>query len=409
MSTLMRVRSLLLSLTLTLLPGVLVTPLTASVCPFCDAPTLMMAEQVEQSDHLLLGRWQKGQKPTDAAAGSSTFEILEISKSLSDRFEPGATLELPHYVAGSEQKNYLLMGPDGRLADWHIPQEVSDAAWTYLANIPTPVVDPAQQTERLAYFLDFLEHPDLIVSNDAYGEFASAPYEIIKPLRDRIPREKVRQWILDPATSVTRIGLYGLLLGLAGTEEDARAMEHKILVPDASFRLGIEGVMAGYLMIRGEDGLQVLEEKKMIARTYTNPEGEEVRLPFAEVYAAMQTLRFMWTYEPDIIPKGRLKQSMRLLLERPELSDLVIADLARWKDWDSLDRLVAMYDEEKFNIPSVKRAIVRFLYYCSKDVDSTAGEDAALPEHAQKALAALKVLEEKDPKTVGDAKRYLIR
>jgi hypothetical protein len=299
--------------------------------------------------------------------------------------------------------------PDGRLTDWHVPQEVTDAAWKYLSEMPTPVVDPSKQSERLAYFLDFLEHPDLIVSNDAYGEFASAPYDVIKTLKDRIPRERVRKWLMDPATSVTRIGLYGLLLGQCGTEDDAQAMEQKILVPDATFRLGIEGVMAGYLLIRGEPGLQVLEEKKMLATTYINAEGEEVRLPFAEVYAAMQTLRFMWTYEPDRIPRERLKQSMRLLLERPELSDLVIADLARWKDWESLDRLVAMYDEERFNIPSVKRAIVRFLYYCSKDVDESGGEAGATPEYVQRATGALQVLEEKDPKTVGDAKRYLIR
>jgi hypothetical protein len=380
-----------------------------NVCPFCDAPTLMMAEQVEQSDHLLLGKWQAGRRPTDTVAGGSTFEILKVSKSLGDRFAPGQTLELPHYIAGSDQKNYLLMGPDGRLADWHIPQEVSDSAWDYLSSIPTPVVDPEQQVERLAFFLDYLEHPDLIVSNDAYGEFAAAPYEIITPLKDRIPREKVRQWLLDPATPVTRTGLYGLLLGQCGTEDDALAMEQKILVPEASFRLGIEGVMAGYLMIRGEAGLQVLEEKKMRATTFVNAEGEEVRLPFAEVYAAMQTLRFMWTYEPDVIDRERLKQSMRILLERPELSDLVIADLARWKDWDCLDRMVAMYDEEKFNIPSVKRAIVRYLYYCSKDVPSSDSETADVPEHVEKATAALKVLEEKDPRTVGDAKRYLIR
>ena len=51
----------------------------------------------------------------------------------------------------------------------------------------------------------------------------------------------------------------------------------------------------------------------------------------------------MWTYEPDIIPKGRLKESLRLLLDRPELADLVIADLSRWKDWKIMDRLMTIY------------------------------------------------------------------
>ncbi len=120
----------------------------------------------------------------------------------------------------------------------------------------------------------------------------------------------------------------------------------------------------------------------------------------------MQTLRFMWTYEPDRIPKDRLKESMRILLDRPELADLVIADLARWKDWGVQERLMAMYDEEEFDIPSIKRAIIRYMYYCSEDKEK---EASVVPEYAVAAAEHLKVLEEKDPKTVRNAKRFLIR
>ncbi len=380
-------------------------------CPFCDAPSLLMSEQIQQCDHVLLGRWVSGEKPTETRAGTAKFEIIAVQRSSSDRFQVGETIELPQYIAGSETSNYALMGPDGRLEDWQSPMEVSEPGWKYLAELPEPATDPVKQSQRLLYALKHLEHPDLMISNDAYSEFAAAPYEVITPLRDQFPREKLRQWVLDPKTSVTRMGLYGLLLGLCGQEEDAAAIEKKILVPDLDFRLGIEGVMSGYLLIRGEPGLQFLEETKMTATTCVNAAGEEVKLPFSETYAAMQALRFMWTYEPDRLSKDRLKQSMRLLLERPELSDLVIADLARWKDWQIQDRLMAMYDDEKFNIPAVKRAIVRFLYYCSQDkpAPSEGAADEAIPEYAVTAAAYLAELEKKDPKTVNDAKRYLIR
>jgi hypothetical protein len=169
--------------------------------------------------------------------------------------------------------------------------------------------------------------------------------------------------------------------------------------------------MAGYMLIRGEEGLKVLEDAKMRTRVAQNAEGKEVALPFSETYAVMQALRFMWTYEPDRLPKERLKQSMQILLDRPELADLVITDLARWKDWSVQDRLMAMYDDEKFSIPAIRRAIVRYLYYCSQDKGEPAadGTEAVRPEHAVRADENLKLLEEKDPKTVGDAKRYLIR
>lgn len=400
----------LMSLAILGLLAVSGTAVCLTACPFCDAPALMMAEQIQLCDHLLLGRWTGGTKPTETLAGTAKFEILKVARSAGERYQPGQTLELPQYIAGSDKVTYALMGPDDRPEEWHAPTEVSETGWKYLSELPPPVTDPAKQTERLVFAIGYLEHPDLLVSNDAYAEFAAAPYEVIVPLKDRFPRENLRKWVMDPNTAVTRIGLYGLLLGLCGQEDDAAAMEKKILVPDLDFRLGIEGVMAGYLLIRGEAGLTVLEESKMLATTCVNTAGEEIKLPFSETYAAMQALRFMWTYEPDRISKDRLKQSMRLLLERPELSDLVIADLSRWKDWQIQDRLMQMYDDEKFNIPAVKRAIVRYLYYCSQDKGAaTDGAPAGVPEHVTAAEAHLAELEKKDPKTVGDAKRYLIR
>jgi hypothetical protein len=376
------------------------------MCPFCDAPSLTMSEQVDQSGHLLLGEWVGGDKPTNKTAGASRFKIVKVAKSKDDAFKVGEEIELPQFVSGKESALYILMGPETKLIDWHTPSEATDASWKYLSSLPVLETEQAKQIERLAFFLDYLQSPELMVSNDAYAEFASAPYEVIKPLADRMPREKLREWVSDPETPVTRMGLYGLLLGLCGKEEDAAAMKAKILMPDSDFRLGIEGVMSGYLMIAGEEGLKVLEEKKMKAKTYVNKDGEEVKLPFSETYATMQSLRFMWTYEPDRIAKDRLKLSMRTLLPRPELADLVIADLARWEDWGVQDELLAMYDNEEFDIPSIKRAIVRYFFYCSEDKEE-GSED--IPEYAIAAAEHLKMLEEKDPKTVKNAKRFLIR
>ena len=389
--------------------AILLAPGTGSAiayfCPFCDAPSLTLSEQLDQTEHLLLAKWTGGDKPTNESAGSARFLIVEVGKSKDDIFKVGEEIELPQYLAGDKDTLYILMGPDTKLIDWHVPSEATRSAWEYVSNLPPLVTGEQEQVERLAYFLKYLEHPQITVSNDAYAEFAAAPYEVIKPLRDRMPREKLRQWIMDPETSVTRLGLYGLLLGLCGQEEDAAAMKDKILHPEADFRLGIEGVMSGYLIITGEAGLKVLEDSKMHAVTYTNKEGEEKKLPFSETYAAMQTLRFVWSYEPDCIPKDRLKESMRTLLSRPELSDLVIADLARWKDWGVQDVLMTMYDDETFDIPSIKRAIIRYMYYASKDIPE---DTDAVPPHAASAAKHLKTLEEKDPKNVRNTKRFLI-
>ncbi len=382
----------------------------ACVCPFCDAPSLMLSEQIGQCDHLLRAKWLEGEKPVNLRGGSSKFEILDVSFSKEDRFQKGQIVEMPQYIAGSETSTYTLMGPDDRLEDWHVPAEVTDTSWNYLSTMPSAVKGAEAQSERLLFFLDYFEDPDLMVSNDAFAEFAAAPYEIIVPLKDRLPREKIIGWLQDPKTPVTRTGFYGMLAGICGHSEDAAILEKKIVTLDADFRLGIEGVMAGYMMINGEEGLRKLEEVKILSKTAIDKDGKEIKLPFSETYAVMQALRFMWTYEPDRLPKDRLKQSMHLLLERKEMADLVITDLARWKDWSIQDRLMTMYSDEEFDIPAIRRAIVRYLYYCSQEKNEPGSDGTRSPtEVAIKAEANMKLLEERDPKTVNDAKRYLIR
>lgn len=382
----------------------------ACVCPFCDAPALMLSEQIGQCDHMLRGKWLSGEKGANLRGGSSTFEILDVAFSKGDRFKVGETVVMPQYIAGSDANSYSLMGPDDRLEDWHVPAEVTEVAWNYLSKMPPSVKDAKAQSERLLYFLPYFENQDLLVSNDAFGEFAAAPYEVIVPLKDQLPREKIIGWLQDSKTPVTRVGFYGMLAGICGKPEDAAILEQKIVTLDADFRLGIEGVMAGYMMIAGEQGLTKLEEVKVLSKTAINKDGKEIKLPFSETYAVMQALRFMWTYEPDRLPKDRLKQSMHLLLERKEMADLVITDLARWKDWSIQDRLMTMYSDENYDIPAIRRAIVRFLYYCSQEKSEPGADGTRTPtDDALKAEANMKRLEELDPKTVSDAKRYLIR
>jgi hypothetical protein len=95
---------------------------------------------------------------------------------------------------------------------------------------------------------------------------------------------------------------------------------------------------------------------------------------------------------------------MRELLVRPELTDLVIIDLTRWEDWSIADRLMEMYDAEQFNVPSIKRAIVR--YYLVAERAKADSEAAQLPESARKAKQYLAQLREEDPKTVQAAERF---
>jgi hypothetical protein len=91
-------------------------------------------------------------------------------------------------------------------------------------------------------------------------------------------------------------------------------------------------------------------------------------------------LRFLGE-ESDLVPRDRVLQSLRLLLEEPKLADLVIADLARWQDWSVVDKLSQIFKDAQADNIFVREPIVNYLRACP------------LPE----AAVAVKELEQIDP------------
>jgi hypothetical protein len=368
------------------------TALVAAACPFCSAPSLTLTEQLTQADAAVLGEWVGGTAAEGDNPGATEYQIREVvHQPKGQQLKVGETLSLVRFRPAKKGDLFLLLGTKGgAVLDWGSPLQVTQESFEYMREAPRPDVKP---TERLRYFIKFLEHSDQMIATDAYGEFANTAYGDITPLSPEMPREQLRKWVADDQTPPARLGLYGLMLGLCGTADDVSIFEARIFAPTEDFRLGIDGVMGGYLLLTTEKGLARLEQDKI----------QNSKAPFSETYAAMQALRFLWQYGDGKVSADRLRQSMRLLLDRPELADLVIADLARWKDWSLVDRLQTLYHDEAYQVPSIKRAIVRYYLTCSKQVVAESG--AATPE-AQQAAAHLAALEKSDPKIVSEAKRF---
>lgn len=381
---------------LTILTGILLCQQALS-CPFCDAPSLTLVEQLSASQAAVLVQWTGGEAANreKSFGGTTNFEVLEIVRDESGKLVKGTVVKLDRFRASQKGDLFLLLGTitDDRI-EWGSPLEVTETSFNYMKQAPS---QEAPTQERLTYFMKFLESPDPLIATDAYSEFANAPYKDIVSLRTIMPREKIREWLINPDAApsrTTRTGLFGLMLGLSGNAEDAEFMKAKILQETEDFRLGIDGVMSGYLVLTGEKGLDVIDEFKLRNR----------EVPFSETFAAMQALRFMWTYSDGQIPEDRLRHSMRILLERPNLADLVIVDLARWNDWGVMDKLMSLYEKEEYEVPSIKRAIVRFMLIAEKDNSPLA--EGELPGHVSKAKENLAKLRESDPKTVKAAERY---
>ena len=373
-------------------------------CPFCSAPSLTLSEQLAQADAAVLVQWLEAKPPEEKSAGSTTYSIIEVSRGPKEKLKKDDKITVPRFRASKKGDLFLLFGTKDKEIEWSSPLEVTEMTYHYIVQAPSP---ESPTGKRLEYFLKFLEFSDQLVSNDAYGEFANAPYDDIVKVRDKMDREKIRKWVASKETAPTRVGLYGLLLGLCGNHNDALLMRGKIEEQTQDFRLGVDGLISGYLLLEGDKGLDAIDRGKL----------QDKKAPFSETYAAMQALRFMWTYGNGRIGKERLRQSMRELLDRPELADLVVADLARWEDWSIQDRLMKVYGDGEYNVPSIKRAIVRYLLTAAKvnppktddskvDTSLTKTQTDELPAAALRARENLEKLREQDPKTVKEAERF---
>lgn len=366
-------------------------PEVSQACPFCSAPVLTLVEQYEKADASVVATWVSSTKPEENRSGKTTYRIVKLLNDPTGKLKVGGDLTIDRYRTGKTNDQFLMMATKEDSLVWGSPIEATPELVDYLTGIPRG----KSSEQRMTYFLKFLEHKQDDIASDAYAQFANAPYKEIVPLAKHFPRDNLRKWVSDPATQQTRMGLYGLMLGLCGGEEDARAMEKRIIEPvkKDDFRLGIDGVMGGYLLLTGEAGLAKLEQMKL----------KDKEMPFSEVYSVMQALRFLWSYSPGKIAPDRLRTAMRLLLDRPELADLVIADLARWKDWSVQERLFQIYGQGEYNIPSTKRAIIRFMLVSQRDIPTGSRET---PPYVTRGREYMESLRKKDPKMVADVERF---
>jgi hypothetical protein len=74
-------------------------------------------------------------------------------------------------------------------------------------------------------------------------------------------------------------------------------------------------------------------------------------------------LRFHGT-EADAIPRSRILQGLHHMLDRPQLADLVIPDLARWEDWTQTERLVELFKNADDKSSWVRVPVINYLRAC---------------------------------------------
>jgi len=405
-------------------------------CPYCTVESQTLTEEIAASDAVVIATLiteppaaggNADGEPDNEADSEQEFHIVDPETG-NARFKIERVLLGAELLKGQDQIEAIFFGdPDGTKQyfirgigvdriDWNIPMPLTEAAVKYIDELETL---PEAGPERMEHFLQYLQHPDPLLAQDTYDEFARAPYADLIAIADQIDRPQLWKWIEDRDVSPSRRSLFFTMLGVCGQQEDQQRLRKMMLTDQRVLRaaaeatsalglgiggaitlpvtpelvameqrrkqLGFNALVGCYLKLSGDAGLDVVDEY-FLADDNADP---------TKVYGALIALRFL-AEETDEVSMQRLLKSMRLVLDKPDFAEQAITDLARWEDWTVLDRLVDMFRDAPDDT-YVKEPIVAYL-------DQARRQPGEIGERATTALADI---EKVDPATVKRARSLL--
>ncbi|GAB5512642.1 hypothetical protein [Rhodopirellula baltica] len=355
--------------------GTLVAGPVASACPFCSAVSQTLRQEMEVMDAVVVATALQSDLTRNADTGQIKMRIETVLKG-GEHVEAGQEVTAVYFGDVAKGRRFMLSGVDPRDMQWScLP--LTPKSEKYLEKI-TQLADK-EPSERLLFYYEYLQDEDSMLSRDAYDEFASTPYDEIQKIKSALDHDTLVTWIQDPEMSPDRKRMYLTLLGICGDQEDLPMLESMLKSTQKSSRSGLDALIACYLTLAGEQGLPVIDELFL----------ENKQASYADTYAAIMAVRFHGS-EGGVIARSALVQSLHHILDRPDLADLVIPDLARWKDWSQIDRIKQLFLDADAENNWVRVPAVNYLRACPK------------PEAAE----AIEELEKVDPDSVRRANTF---
>tara|TARA_B100000959_G_scaffold173801_1_gene181949 strand:+ start:75 stop:1343 length:1269 start_codon:yes stop_codon:yes gene_type:complete len=332
-------------------------------CPFCRPVKTTFTEDINAADVAVLAELTHRPERPDPDEGEipaadiidsykTTFRIKKIYRG-AEHVKVGQEVTAIYTGDTGVGSLCLLRGVQPDQLQWAPPIVLSPRAQRYVEEV---LKLPQQGPERLTFFQNYLEDSDATLRSDAFDEFARADYKALHEIKDAIDHQRLLDWINDPDVTPSNRRLYFTMLSVCGQPNDKKLLKDMIVSGDENRLKGLDSLIACYLTLAGPDGLSLIEEQFLRGGIFWDPE-------YVHTYAAIMALRFHGQ-ESKVIPKDRLISALRIVLDRPHLADLVIPDLARWKDWKSMGRLVQMFKDSEKKSSWVRVPIVNYLRAC---------------------------------------------
>jgi hypothetical protein len=327
-------------------------PAAAVACPFCPSAGQTLLGEVNQAHLIVFGTLTNAQRdPNEFGKGTTDMEIEVIVKD--HQFLKGKKkITLPRYVPETKDKSKYLVFCEiykGELDPYRGEAVPTDSK---IAEYLKGAIDlkDKDMPARLHYFFKNFDSADWAISADAFQEFSNADYKDVRVAAAKMDPDQILKMLKDPNTSIARFGLLGLLLGHCGKgETHGKALRVFIDDPKVKQATGLDGLLAGYIMLDPKDGLE-----------YVSSLIKDTKEDFLVRYAALRCLRFFWEYRDDVLKKTDTVEAIKPLLDQPDIVDLAVEDLRKWQQWDLAPKLVALFDKPSHDVSIIQRSIIKY-------------------------------------------------
>lgn len=311
-------------------PGECLSP--AAACPACvgtAGPELSFAQQVVNCDIAV------------CALPTENRRRFALQSCFKGDAPPEGVIELP--VAELPQGRFprdrpVLLGRDSLTQRWKFLGTVADGREEWLQAIGkmqrTAALSVSDWTERTRFLLGTLTDDEPLVRETLVRELSRTPYGVMRACRADLDVDRLLQ-TLEPDRFPERQALVALLLGIAGgpTAETWLAEARRAAATQRE-----EPARAALLVAQLEqDGVEGLSR-------FLRSEILAVSLRESERRSALLALSVQGTAD-GVIPRSAVVAVYeRILEQRPDLADLVAADLADWNETSLVGPLQRILD-----------------------------------------------------------------
>lgn len=198
--------------------------------------------------------------------------------------------------------------------------------------------------------LSFYDSSDDVISQDAFRTLqiiSDADYARIGP---DLPRERLRRLVKTERQS-ERLGLAAYLLGCAGDAMDSHLLD-EVLLREVNSGHRVEGLLKGLLLVDAEEGWRRLLGIAV--------DGKQ---EFTQRYDCLLACRYVVEQRPKLIARDEQNRALKMLLVHPDLTDIVIENIRRWRRWELTPQVLAAA-QKKDAAPIVKNALIRYCLQC---------------------------------------------